>query len=43
MVWCHYLCHLATLIHLKPDVYNVVTISAFAVFFVTCIHLWAAN
>ena len=30
---------LAALIHLKPKVYNVSTISAFPSFFVTCIHL----
>ena len=35
--------HLATLIHLKPNVHNVATTSAFALFFVTCIHLWAVN
>ena len=31
------------LIHLKPKVDNVATISAFALFFVTCIHLWTGN
>ena len=34
---------LAALIYLKPKVHNVATISAFALFFVTCIHLWTVN
>ena len=34
---------LAALIHLKPKVHNVATISAFALFFLTCIHLWTDN
>ena len=34
---------LAALIYLKPKVHDVATISAFALFFVTCIHLWTVN
>ena len=34
---------LYALIYLKHKVHNVATISAFALFFVTCIHLWAIN
>ena len=34
---------LAALIYLKPKVHNVATISAFTLFFVTCIHLWTVN
>ena len=34
---------LAALIHLKPKVHNVATISAFALFFLTCIHFWTVN
>ena len=34
---------LAALIYLKPKVHNVATISAFAIFFATCIHLWQVN
>ena len=34
---------LAALIYLKPKVHNVATISAFALFFVACIHLWTVN
>ena len=34
---------LAALIHLNPKVHNVATISDFALFFVTCIHLWTVN
>ena len=34
---------LAALIYLKPKVHNVATISAFALFFVTCIHSWTVN
>ena len=34
---------LAALIYLKPKVHNVATITVFALFFVTCIHLWAVN
>ena len=34
---------LAALIYLKPKVHNVATISPFALFFDTCIHLWTVN
>ena len=34
---------LAALIYLKPKMHNVATISAFALFFLTCIHLWTVN
>ena len=34
---------LVALIYLIPKVLNVATISAFALFFVTCIHLWTVN
>ena len=34
---------LAALIYLKAKVHNVATISAFALFFVACIHLWTVN
>ena len=34
---------LAALVYLKPKVHNAATISAFALFFVTCIHLWTVN
>ena len=34
---------LAALIFLKSKMHNVATISAFALFFVTCIHLWTVN
>ena len=34
---------LAALIYLKSKVHNVATITAFALFFVTCIHLWTVN
>ena len=34
---------LAALIYLKPKVHSVATISAFALSFVTCIHLWTVN
>ena len=33
----------AALIYLKSKVHNVATISAFVLFFVTCIHLWTVN
>ena len=49
--YCHLPCNivvslfmlLAVLFHLKPKVHNVATISAFTLFFVTCIHLWTVN
>ena len=34
---------LAALIYVKPKMNNVATISAFALFFVTCVHLWTVN
>ena len=34
---------MTALIYLKPKVHNVATISTFALFFVTCIHLWAVH
>ena len=34
---------LAALTYLKPKMHNVATVSAFALFFVTCIHLWTVN
>ena len=34
---------LAALTYLKLKMHNVATISAFALFFVTCIHLWTVN
>ena len=34
---------LVALIYLKPKVRNVATTSAFALFFVTCIHSWTVN
>ena len=34
---------LAALIYVKPKMNNVATISAFALFFVICIHLWTVN
>ena len=34
---------LTPLIHLKPKVHNFVTISDFALFFATCIHLWTVD
>ena len=34
---------LTALIYIKPKVHNVATISAFALFFVTCIYVWTIN
>ena len=34
---------LAALVYLKSKVRNVATVSACALFFVTCIHLWTVN
>ena len=34
---------LIALIYLKPKMHNVATISAFALFFITCIHLLTDN
>ena len=49
--YCYLLCNtvvslfmlLAALIYLKLKVHNVATISAFVLFFATCINLWTVN
>ena len=49
--YCFLLCNigvslfmlLAALNYLKPKMHNVAAISAFALIFVTCIHLWTVN